>query len=338
MKKYILFSLIIICSLSSCKNDAWSYPDYEYSTVYFSYQYPVRVLEMGEDLWDLTLDNQHKCKIFATWGGGYSNPNDVTIDIAIDNSLCDNLMFKNNNKDVIPLPSNYYTLLSDQITISKGKPSGGVEVQFTDAFFADPASLKRTYVIPLVMTKAIGVDSIVSGKANKLDANRCVSADWDVAPKDYTLYAVRYINEWDAYYLKRGIDVVTENGNKETVIRHEKYVEDDKECKLNTMSLSKLEYPLTYKDNLGNNINISLILDFDNDGKCIVSSGTPNVTASGKGEFVKKGEKNSWGNKDRDALYLDYNVTIDTKHYETKDTLVTKTRGIKKELFEVVLK
>lgn len=337
MKKIILFSLIIF-SLVSCKNDDWNYPDYDYSSVYFSYQYPVRVLEMGEDLWDLTLDNQHKCKIFATWGGGYSNPNDVTIDIVVDNSLCNNLVFKDNNEDVIPMPSSYYTLLSDKITISKGAPSGGVEVQFTDAFFADPAALKRTYVIPLVMTEAIGVDSIVKGKANNPDANRCVSADWEVIPKDYTLYAVRYINEWDANYLRRGIDIITENGNKETEIRHEEYVENDEVYKLNTMSLSKLEFPLTYKDDIGNNIDVSLILDFDSNGKCIISSGTANITASGNGEFVKKGEKNSWGNKDRDALYLDYNVTIDTKYYETKDTLVVRDRGIAKELFDVVLK
>jgi len=34
----------------------------------------------------------------------------------------------------------------------------------------------------------------------------------------------------------------------------------------------------------------------------------------------------SWGNKDRDALYLDYTVDFGIRKYATKDTLVMQTR------------
>ena len=32
-----------------CKNDDWSFPDYDHSAVYFAYQYPVRTIVLGED-------------------------------------------------------------------------------------------------------------------------------------------------------------------------------------------------------------------------------------------------------------------------------------------------
>jgi hypothetical protein len=338
MRKIILFSLLITV-LTACHNDDWEFPDYEYNAVYFSYQYPVRTLTMGEDLFDTSLDNAHKCKIMATWGGGYSNKENVVINFVVDESLCNNLTFKDNGTDVLPMPSTYYTLASDKITIPEGAVSGGVEVQLTDAFFADPLALQRNYVIPLVLTHVQNADSILKGKTDLTDANRCVADNWEITPKDYILYAVKYINTWDGNYLRRGKDVVTKGGNTETVVRHEKYVEDDEICKLNTISLSELEYPLTFKDESGNNINVSLALSFDGEGNCAIASRSANATATGSGKFVKKGDKNSWGDKDRDVLYLQYNVDVaGTRQYSTTDTLVVRDRGVKMETFEVVLK
>ncbi|MDR0542244.1 MAG: DUF5627 domain-containing protein [Dysgonamonadaceae bacterium] len=338
MRKLILFSLVITV-LTSCHNDDWEFPDYEYNAVYFSYQYPVRTLTMGEDLFDTSLDNAHKCKIMATWGGGYSNKENVVIDFVVDNSLCNNLTFKDNGADVLPMPSNYYTLASNKITIPAGTVSGGVEVQLTDAFFADPLALHRNYVIPLVLTHVQNADSILKGKTDLPDANRCVADNWEVAPKDYILYAVKYINTWDGNYLRRGKDVVTKGANTENVLRHERYVEDDEICKLSTISLSELEFPLVFKDESGNDINVSLALTFDNEGNCAIASRSANATATGSGKFVKKGDKNSWGDKDRDVLYLQYNVDVaGTQQYSTADTLVVRDRGVKMETFEVVLK
>jgi hypothetical protein len=338
MRKLILFSLIILL-LTSCHNEDWEFPDYEYNAVYFSYQYPVRTLTMGEDLFDTSLDNAHKCKIMATWGGGYDNKADVVIDFVVDESLCDNLTFKDNNADVLPMPSNYYTLASNKITIPEGTISGGVEVQLTDAFFADPLALQRNYVIPLVMTQVQNSDSILKGKTDVANPNRCLADDWEVIPKDYILYAVKYINTWDGNYLRRGKDVITQGGNTETAIRHEVYVEDDEICKLNTLSLSELEFPLTFKDENGNNINVSLALTFDDEGNCTITSRSANATATGTGKFVKKGDKNSWGDKDRDVLYLQYGVELTAgMKYDTADTLVVRDRGVTMETFEVVLK
>ncbi len=335
--KYIYLVLIMVLSLMSCQNADWEFSDFDYSTVYFSYQYPIRTLTMGEDQWDTTLDNEHKCKIFATWGGGYSNKKDVYVKVEIDNSLCNNIKF-DNNRQIKAMPSNYYSLLSKEIKIEKGTVAGGIEVQFTDDFFNDPLALDLNYVIPLVIESVQNADSVLRGASSLDNPRRCFKEDWSVLPKDYILYAVKYINTWDATYLRRGKDVITQNGNTETIIRHQANVESDeiyKSCA--TLSLTKLEYPVTYKDGNGNDVTVNLELTFDEStNKCTISSRTAGVTASGSGEFKKKSEIKAWGNKDRDALYLDYTVDTGAMQCSTKDTLVVRDRAVIAESFSLV--
>ena len=153
--------------MTSCENQDNEFPDYEGGTsVYFASQYPVRTLVMGEDEYDTTLDNAHKCKINATMGGVYANKKNITIDIEVDNTLCDNLYYSwtsaSDNVPVKAMPSNYYTLSDNKITLNNVLMNG-VEVSFTDAFFADPEALTSTYVIPLVMTGVTNADRILNG-------------------------------------------------------------------------------------------------------------------------------------------------------------------------------
>ena len=338
MRKVILL-LLIAASVVSCKNADWDFPDSANTTVYFPYQYPVRTITFGEDIYDTSLDNLKRCRIVATWGGGYENKRDVEIDFQVDPTIAANLNYLNSSgAEVKIMPANYYTLASNKITIPKGSISGGVDVQLTDAFFADPLALRRNYVIPLVMKSVQGADSILKGKSTLATPRRVVASDWNTIPKDYILYAIKYINTWDANYLRRGVDVINTNGVLETAVRRQPFVENDQVVKLNTLSLSQLQLPVTFKDAQGVNIPVSLTLQFDNNNKCTIVSATPNVTATGVGEFVKKGEKKSWGDKDRDALYLNYNVTVGTKLYTTKDTLVVRDRGVAKETFDVIPK
>lgn len=69
------------------------------------------------------------------------------------------------------------------------------------------------------------------------------------------------------------------------------------------------------------------MLAFDESGNCTVTSASDGVVAGGNGKFVSKGDKNSWGGKDRDVLYLDYTMDYDGIHCATKDTLVVHYRG-----------
>lgn len=363
MKKLLLI-ILVVGTLASCQNGEWDFPDYDYTAVYFAYQTPVRTIILGEDYYPNELDNAHKCQIMATMGGVYENKNDVEIGIKVDNSLCDNLTFGGGG-DVIPMPDNYYTLSSDKIIIKKGEALGGVEVQLSDAFFTDPLALQNTYVIPVVMTGVVNADSILAGVPKEAGARRAVADDWDVAPKDYILYAVKYVNPYHGNYLIRGKDEVTKDGVSSTVVRHKAYVEKDEVRKLTATALKEIEFPMDYKNKEDQDMNFKVKVSLDEQEQCTISpiaasyqmSDTVrvyNIEASGNGKFVKKGEKKSWGNKDRDAFYLQYSVSYEVEikypelglptdiqkvEYHTTDTLVVRDRAVKMpEVFDPVLK
>ena len=188
-------------------------------------------------------------------------------------------------------------------------------------------------MIPLRMTNVVNADSILSGVAKVADPARGNPADWDILPKDYVLYCVKFINPYHANYLRRGEDVITQDGVSNTVVRQAEYVEKDELCSLSTASLNTVEFPVKVVNAAGDNVTCTLLLTFGNDGKCTVSTETEGFTATGSGSFVNDGEKNSWGNKDRDAIYLDYTISMTGKTYATKDTLVVRDRGVAMETF-----
>lgn len=334
--------MLLLATLTSCENKEWVFPNYEYQSTYFAYQYPVRTIVLGEDIFDTSLDNEHKFRVMATTGGVYDNSQDVIIDVAVDNTLTEGVLFSQGGDEVRPLPGSYYKLASDKIVIPKGELIGGVEVQLTDAFFADPLALKNTYVLPLYMTNVVNADSILSGVPLVENPNRVVAEHWSVAPKDYVLYAVKYVNPWHGLYLRRGKDVIEgKNGNtglNQTIVRHKQYVEQDEVIKLTTQSLGEVALPLVFKNGEGVNAEATLLLRFDEQGNVTVRAGAEGYTATGSGKFVKKGEKNSWGSKDRDVLYLDYEVDLEDMHVASTDTLVLRDRGVAMETFSPVLK
>ena len=349
---------------TSCYNADKEFPDYEDgTTAYFAYQYPVRTLILGNDIYDNTIDNEHKCQIWATMGGAYEGRNAV-VDIVVDPSLCDNLFFTdaggNAAAPVLPLPEAYYKLSSNQINY-KGNPRGYVEVQFTDAFFNDPQAIENTYVIPLLMTNVKGIDHILTGKPREgLDPARQNTEDWDVLAKDYVLYCVKYMNPWQAKYIRRGVDNVTENGVTNTVVRKdfslvntdlEHYKENpvnqnDEVCAIKTKNMTQAIFPVSFKTS-GASVPCNLILTFDGN-KCTISTDDENVTATGTGEFIEKGTERTeykdyqWGSMNgkpvqRDILRLAYNVDFTDRNIQvsTTDTLVVQTReSNKKEFFD----
>lgn len=351
MKKLFLFSAILM-TLASCHNKDWHFDDYGTRSVYFAYQYPVRTITLGEDpSTNNSLDNQHKCKIMITTGGGYTNPDDIVIGYEVDEDMCKNIKFGGsaddfNDMDVIKaMPKSYYTLSSDRMVIPAGKLSGGVEVQLTEDFFADKDAIKNTYVIPIKLTDIIaGADTILSGKPLVSNPDFFNAEHWDVVPKNYILYCIKYINPWHATYLRHGKDNITgktgNTGISGEIVRHNAYVEKDEVIKLSTVSMSEVKYELGIKDESGVNHPYNVILKFDENNNCTVSSDTEGCTitpVADKCKFVSKGEKNSWGAEDRDAIYLEYDVDIEniaTCH--TTDTLVVRNRGVVMELFTPV--
>ena len=208
---------------ASCYNADQEFPDYEGgTTAYFAYQYPVRTLVLGNDIYDNTLDNEHKCRIWSTMGGAYGG-RDASVDFVVDESLCDNLWFVdeggNASYRVTPLKKEYYTLLDNALRYN-GDVRGYVEVQFTDAFFNDEHAIENYYVIPLRMTQANGIDHILTGTPHVgFDPVRTNLDEWNILPKDYVLYCVKYMNPWQGKYIRRGVDKVTEKGVTKEIVR-----------------------------------------------------------------------------------------------------------------------
>lgn len=317
--------------VTGCSNGDNEFNDFDYQTVYFANQYADRALELGEDdQVDLTLDNAHKVCIKAAWGGGYTNRRNVFIDFVVDPSLVEGLYFKNTETPIQMMPAEYYTIADKQIKIAQGEILGGVDVQLTDAFFADPKSASLNYVIPLRMTGVEGADRILEGTAIAENPVLTDDSHWSVQPKNFVLYAIHFANPWHGQYLRRGVDQATIDGAASTIVRHQAHVEDDEVVDLTTSAYKEDIYPVVVKDAAGNNITANLTLTFSDDNNCSVSSNDPNVTASGTGKFVKKGEKASLGGKDRNAIYLDYTMTIVDKNmtFASRDTLVLRTRNV----------
>ena len=344
LKKYIYGAALGAFSLSfaSCYNADKDFPDYEGgTTAYFAYQFPVRTVILGNDIYDNTLDNQHKIQIWSTMGGAYGG-RDAYVDIAVDETLCDNLFFTdaggNAAEPVLPMPKEYYKLMDSKIPYN-GEPRGYVEVQLTDAFFNDPKSVENTYVIPLLMTGKNGFDHILTGTPREgLSPSRTNTEDWDVLAKDYVLYCVKYMNPWQAKYIRRGVDELTENGVVTKVVRKdmslvnsdvEHYKENpvnqnDEVCGIVSKSMTQAVFPVSI--NIGNDAKgdarpsqlCNLTLTFDGD-KCTITSDDAEITSSGSGEFIVNGTEKTeykdyqWGSMNgqpvkRDILRLAYSV------------------------------
>ena len=316
---YMLGLLVAGALFTSCKNDDADFPDFEDgTTVYFAYQYPVRTIVLGDDEYDTTLDKAHKCQIQATFGGSYNGSNG-SVQVAVDPSLVDYLTFEDGTP-VKAMPDNYYTLSTQTLSFN-GTFNGKTEVQLTDAFFNDPEAVKNTYVIPLVMTTQSGFGRILSGTLRE-DGTlvRTDESQWEEKPMDYVLYCVKYQNKYAGYWLTNGNTSIDNIEKAQTV-------------QMKTRSLNQSVYTVSYQD--GDAMRTAdLLLTFDGNDNCTISSLTEGVTATGSGTWTDDGAKQSWGNKDRDLMELNYTVDFGggltlAKH----EKLVWQRSGVKLEEF-----
>jgi len=204
MKKInIILLTILLGGIFSCKNDSWSFEDFDYTTTYFPYQFPVRTLVLGDYFFDNTNDNSLKFKISMRVGGMYENGADWTVDYKLEPSLVTKLITAANTNDgkvtatsdtLKILPSSYYILSPlNQVVIPKGSFYGSIDVQLTDAFLDDTLSAKTKYVIPIKITSSTS-DSILRGKTSMENPDPRIATNWVVLPKDYTIFGIKVVN------------------------------------------------------------------------------------------------------------------------------------------------
>lgn len=335
--KQLLLYMLVFAGLVSCENFETDHEDYKYTSGFFPYQYPVRTLVLGDYIYDNSNDNAHKFVISAAMGGVYENDRDREFQIGVDESLCNNLLFTAGGGEVKPLPSAWYTLSSaEKIVIPAGKTNGGVEVQLTDAFFNDPLATTLGYVVPIRLTGSADVDTILSGSPLNPDPNPVNAADWTVLPKNYTLFAVKYINEFHGTYFHYGSSSVKDasGAEVESTTYSEKYVENNSTAKLVTTARYQVSVNVTLQSAVMTG-SIDLLLTFSGNTCTVTAAPGSAYTVSGTGEFKTKAY--NWGNKDRDGIMLSYTVTNGTHTYEAADVLVARDRGVVMEVFSPVL-
>lgn len=336
MKKIFLI-LTLAIGLFSCENFDIDHPDFDYTSGFFPYQFPVRTLVLGDYIYDNTNDNAHKFVISAAMGGVYENGKDRAFEIQVDNSLCNNILFASGGTAIKALPSNYYTLSSpNKIVIPKGKMNGGVEVQLTDAFFSDPDAIKNTYVVPIRMKSSNDVDSILVGSSPNPQADPRIASQWTVAPKNFTMFAIKYINEFHGNYFHYGSNAVKDaaNAQVETTTYSTPYVENNSVAKLTTTGRYQVSVTTNFRSTKMTG-NYTMLLTF-NGNNCTVSAPAGSTyTITGTGEFKSKAYE--WGNKKRDGIVLKYTISNATNKYEADEVMVARDRAVVMETYSPVL-
>ena len=321
MKRYIKMAaalLALMASFTACENGDQTFDDYEGgTTAYFAYQSPVRTIVLGDDEYDTTLDKAHKLKILATFGGSYNGRN-ATVNVAVDNSLCDNLTFADGTP-VKAMPKEYYQLSTTAFNFNGGM-QGGTEVQLTDDFFKDPDAVKNTYVIPLVMQNQTGFDRIATGTLKEgKTGSRTNASIWETAPRDYVMYCVKYQNKYSGWWLTNH-NTSTDN------------IEKASKVQITTRTLNSSVYTVEFQE--GSNIlKADLLLTFDDKENCTITSLTEGVKATGSGSWADNGI-HSWNNKDRDLMELNAEITFaGGVKKNLNEKLVWWRSGVSKEEF-----
>ncbi len=334
--KYIYIILAFV-ALSSCDNYEIEHPNFDNTAGYFPYQFPVRTLILGDYIYDNSNDNAHKFLISVAMGGVYENTKDRKFSIKVDESLGNNVLFNPGGDTIHVLPRDYYTLSSeDQIVIPRDKFYGSVEVQLTDKFFSDPKSIGLEYVVPIRLENSNDVDSILTGSTSNPNADPRVAADWTVAPKSFTMFGVKYINEYHGTFFHFGENTVRDSAQNilEENIYSEQYVVNNSTVKLVTTGRNEVSMVSDFQsDTLSGAIN--MLLSFEGDKCTITAPANSPYTISGTGEF-KKGAY-EWGNKTRNGIEIKYTVTDGKMTYEAEETLVARDRGVVLEEYSPVV-
>lgn len=345
MKKIIslLFAGILLCS---CTNRDIEFEDYDYTTVYFPFQMPIRTLILGdESVGDNSIDLEQAFTIGLTLGGVYENKKNRVVTIAYAPELAENIINTGSGDTLMLLPETYYDadFLNEaqlDVTIPTGEFSGKTRIQLNDAFFQDPLSADFHYVIPLRITNAVS-DSVLSGEVASgvlLDTADVRKPDhWKTLPKDYTMFGIRYINAAHGYYLYRGrrLNLTT----NDTTTYAERFLIDNVATLLSTTSLT--ENIMGHAAGMATDETFRMKLDFDHDNQNVVVTRADTATAdvSGTGIYYTKEDSESEsynGNKHR-TIYLDYIYNDGADDYQVNDSLVFIDTDVTFEEFAVTV-
>ena len=339
MKKVLLIT-IIIAGVVACNKEN-DFPDHEYLNpdgsgtgkhygVYFGTQYPVRTLVLGHERFP-NPDADSLFHIGVSIGGMYKNTRNWKVDYVFDETLADSLIMGTTGTDndtVMALPSEYFTINPvGSTTIPSGSFNGLIQIKLKKAFFEDPLAITKKYVVPLRIT-ASEADTILSGRAKLgYDTDLRRAGDWDVLPKNYVLFAIKYINPYHGVYFHRG--AVTDGVNPPLVYRNQ-YLERNATRNLITTGPHSITL-----NGIANNMAgaFKMELSFNGEDITITPSDGATYSVTGTGKFLDENHPNAEqiSGVKYPTLYLDYSYVDGADIKTAKDTLVRRDRGVKYE-------
>ena len=195
--------------------------------------------------------------------------------------------------------------------------NGTVEVQLTDDFFDDRDAVKETYVIPLKIVDQSGFTKVLTGQLLEgQSGSRTDASVWDIQPKDFVLYCVKFQNKYSGFWRTHGTTSTAD-------------IESAPEVEIRSLSLNKCAYTVSYQE--GDQIySADMLLTFDGSNNCTITSLTDGVSVSGNGSWGDNTEIKAWGNKDRDGMELNYTVDFGNNHkWSTHEKMVWERSGVK---------
>jgi hypothetical protein len=333
----IIIILVVIVLYSACENGDQEFDDFDYTTVYFPFQYPVRTLVLGDYVYDNTNDKAGKFIISTRIGGVRENKKNVNVKYRVADDIVENIEFPSGS-EIKLLPRDYYTLTGEEgsdseTIITPNSFTGKIVVQLTDDFFKDPLAIANNYVIPLQIIET-SADSILVGKSALDTPNRFIPADWASVPKDFTLFGVKYVNPYHGIYLHSGVATTFDALGQQIGRVHSTaaFVEQRELWKLNTYDLTSINTTNPIKQEGGSPGDYTMNIKLNEEGGIIISTGEGSAfDVNGTGEYVKDG--GSWGGELRNAMFLDYDIKVGTERIQVLDTLFYRDKSVGFEQF-----
>lgn len=374
LKLVSIFALVFI--FMACENQPIEFQDFGSTSVFFPYQTPARTLILGDyDLGFNDNDNNSRFEIGVVMSGVYENTKDRRIHFELAPELISATALGVDSVNVKMLPPAYYTIEQQSpVIIPSGAFNGRIPIQLNDAFFDDPLSFAEFgevhYVIPLKITDFEEIDSLLTGVPIVDNPIKILPENWNPAPKDFTLFGIKYINKYHGVHLRRGKDRIQGTAELHTIatgarvtsnidttsVYHAEFVVKDEVVPVTTSGKSKTDVANRVRRGLiPSDDNVSLNLSFSANGDIIITSAEGETrTITGTGKWVEDGDE--WGGEKRNVIYLEYQYRdvatvpfetsrgrtlseydVDFQH-QVNDTLVMRDRDIKFEEFVVELK
>ena len=244
--------IIPVMILSSCSGWEDYTTDFDYTAVYFAYQNQLRTIVAQESM---------SFEFGVYMAGRRENKSEEWVTYSIDPSLLENEEYVGDREFKL-LPSDWYTLSSPDIFRIPEGSFLGTSVLTLDIgkFTSDPDTRDITYALPVRILDT-SVDSVLVGSYS--DEGSVI-----VAPKDYAIIAVKYINPYHGTYYLQGTRYIRNAVGEweEDEVYTSKDLSAGRTADIETLSLTELSFPYAggVEADSKNNVGLELTVGEDN--------------------------------------------------------------------------